>query len=49
LTDEMKDFISGLTEKPTLVRNGKDLSDKFDYRYKVADDGSASASAQILA
>jgi hypothetical protein len=43
LTDETKAFISGLTEKPTLVRNGKDLSDQFDYRYKVADDGSASA------
>ncbi|WP_316228478.1 hypothetical protein [Bradyrhizobium sp. SZCCHNR1039] len=43
LTDEMKAFIAGLTEKPTLVRNGKDLSDQFDYRYKVADDLSASA------
>jgi hypothetical protein len=43
LTDEVKAFIAGLTEKPTLVRNGKDLSDQFDYRYKVADDLSASA------
>ena len=32
LTDEVKAFIAGLTEKPTLVRNGKDLSDQFDYR-----------------
>jgi hypothetical protein len=30
LTDEVKAFIAGLTEKPTLVRNGKDLSDQFD-------------------
>jgi hypothetical protein len=39
----MKAFISELTEKPMLVRNGKDLSDQFDYRYKGADNGSASA------
>jgi hypothetical protein len=43
LTEEVKAFIAGLTEKPTLVRNGKDLSDQFDYRFKVADDLSASA------
>jgi hypothetical protein len=43
LTDEMKAFIAGLTEKPTLVRNGKNLPDQFDYRYTVADDLSASA------
>jgi hypothetical protein len=43
LTDDVKAFIAGLTEKPVLVRNGKDLSDQFDYRYKVADDLSASA------
>jgi hypothetical protein len=43
LTEEVKAFIAGLTEEPTLVRNGKDLSDQFDYRYKVAEDGSASA------
>jgi hypothetical protein len=39
----MKAFIAGLSEKPVLVRNGKNLSDQFDYRYKVADDLGASA------
>jgi hypothetical protein len=43
LTEDMKTFIAGLNEKPTLVRNVKDLSDQFDYRYKLADDLSASA------
>lgn len=42
MTEEMKAFVAGLTEKPTLVRNGKDLSDQFDYRYRTSDDGSAS-------
>jgi hypothetical protein len=42
LTDEMKAFVAGLTEKPTLVRNGKDLADQFDYRYRTSEDGSAS-------
>lgn len=42
MTDEMKAFVAGLTGKPTLVRNGKDLSDQFDYRYRTSDDGSAS-------
>lgn len=43
MTEDMKAFFAGLTEKPSLVRNGKDLSDQFDYRYSKADDGSASA------
>ncbi|MEH2530818.1 hypothetical protein V1277_002806 [Bradyrhizobium sp. AZCC 1588] len=43
ITEDMKAFVAGLTEKPPLVRNGKDLSDQFDYRYSKADDGSASA------
>jgi len=43
MTEEMIAFLTGLPEKPTLVRNGKDLSDQFDYRYRVSDDGSASA------
>jgi hypothetical protein len=42
MTEEMKAFVAGLTEKPTLVRNGKDLSDQFDYRYRASEDGSAS-------
>ena len=42
MTAEMKAFVAGLTEKPTLVRNGKDLSDQFDYRYRASEDGSAS-------
>ncbi|MFH1344075.1 MAG: hypothetical protein ABIL01_23190 [Pseudomonadota bacterium] len=42
MTEEMKTFVAGLTEKPTLVRNGKDLADQFDYRYRASDDGSAS-------
>jgi hypothetical protein len=42
MTEEMKAFVAGLTETPTLVRNGKDLSDQFDYRYRTSDDGSAS-------
>jgi hypothetical protein len=43
MTEDMKAFVAGLTEKPSLVRNGTDLSDQFDYRYSKADDGSASA------
>ena len=42
MTDEMKAFLAGLSEKSTLVRNGKDLSDQFDYRSRASDDGSAS-------
>lgn len=42
MTDGMKAFVAGLTEKPTQVRNGKDLSDQFDYRYRTSDDGGAS-------
>lgn len=42
MTEEMKTFVTGLTEKPTLIRNGKDLSDQFDYRYRTSGDGSAS-------
>jgi hypothetical protein len=43
LSEEVKAFIGGLTNKPALNRNGKDLSEQFDYRYGVADDLSASA------
>jgi hypothetical protein len=42
LSGEVEAFIGGLAGKPTLSRNGKDLSDQFDYRYSVADDLSAS-------
>jgi hypothetical protein len=42
MTVQMHTFVAGLTDKPTLVRNAKDLSDQFDYRYSVADDLSAS-------
>jgi hypothetical protein len=42
LSNEVEAFVGGLTEKPTLTRNGKDLSEQFDYRYSVADDFSAS-------
>jgi hypothetical protein len=42
MTDEIKSFVAGLSEKPTLLRHGKDLSDQFDYRYRTSDDGSAS-------
>jgi hypothetical protein len=42
MTDDMKAFVADLTEKPTLARNGKDLSDQFDYRYRTSDDGNSS-------
>jgi hypothetical protein len=42
MTDDMKAFEADLTEQPTLVRNGKDLSDQFDYRYRTSDDGKSS-------
>jgi hypothetical protein len=42
MTDDMKAFVAGLTEKPTLARDGKDLSDQFDYRYRTSDDGNSS-------
>jgi hypothetical protein len=43
MTDDMKAFVAGLKGVPSLVRNGKDLSDQFDYRYGVAEDLSGSA------
>lgn len=43
MTEQMQTFVAGLTGEPKLVRNAKDLSDQFDYRYRVADDLSASA------
>ncbi|MGC0322566.1 hypothetical protein ABIG06_003195 [Bradyrhizobium sp. USDA 326] len=43
MTEEMKAFVAGLANEPKLVRNAKDLSDQFDYRYSLADDLSASA------
>ncbi|CUT11569.1 hypothetical protein BF49_2649 [Bradyrhizobium sp.] len=43
MTEEMNAFVAGLTEKPAIIRNGKDLFDQFDYRYRTADDRSASA------
>lgn len=43
MTQQMQTFVADLTGKPTLVRNAKNLSDQFDYRYSVADDLSASA------
>ena len=43
MTEGTRAFVAGLTEKPALVRNGKDLPDQFDCRYRTADDGSASA------
>jgi hypothetical protein len=33
MTEEMKTFVAGLTNEPKLVRNAKDLTDQFDYRY----------------
>lgn len=43
MTEQMQAFVAGLDAEPTLVRNAKDLSDQFDYRYGIADDLSASA------
>jgi len=43
MTDDLKALVAGLTGKPTLVRNAKDLADQFDYRYRIAEDLSASA------
>jgi hypothetical protein len=43
MTKQMQAFVAGLDGEPRLVRNAKDLSDQFDYRYRVADDLSASA------
>lgn len=43
MTEQMQAFVASLTDEPKLVRNANDLSDQFDYRYRVADDLSASA------
>lgn len=42
MTEDMKAFVADLTEKPALVRNGKDLSDQFDYRHRKSEDGTSS-------